>query len=402
MEKQLRIALAQTCPINASETASATFDASAPLLAPLASNLAKVAEWTEKASGEGADVIVFPEYFLQGIVDGKEYMVHPAQHAIDYLCVLAKKHTISIVGTIVEPQMNSAVVSGVPEPTTSPFSHLLSNTAPDSAVQQSWHDFFVARYPHCFEASLPSASEKRKALDPDSKDLPAPVVEDEPSLMDQAKQFVGLSTEKAPTPEKERPLYMSNTAYYIDGDTGTVVGRYSKKNLWIPEREYLVAGDNSHEVFDTKWGKAGFLICWDFSRAAAAASLAQKDVDIIFGPTYWMGFDSEPGIKPHNPPQDYELTLLQSLAYTRAFESETAVVMVNAGGPVSEGFIGGSGVWLPFKGMLGGVGVGGAPDDNKVEGMRVVQVDLSVLKDSRRTYQIRTDQVGKIGSLFQS
>ncbi|KZP06321.1 hypothetical protein FIBSPDRAFT_966569, partial [Athelia psychrophila] len=99
-EKQLRIALAQTCPISAPDTASATFDPSAPLLGPLEKNLAKVAEWTEKASGEGADVVVFPEYFLQGIVDGKEYMVHPAQHAIDYLCALAKKHSISIVGTI--------------------------------------------------------------------------------------------------------------------------------------------------------------------------------------------------------------------------------------------------------------------------------------------------------------
>lgn len=112
---------------------------------------------------------------------------------------------------------------------------------------------------------------------------------------------------------------------------------------------------------------------------------------------YHNPFDS--GITSHSPPQDYELTLLQSLAYTRAFESETAVVMVNAGGPVAEGYIGGSGVWMPFKGMLGGVGVSGGPDDGKTEGMRVVQVDLSVLRDSRRTYQIRTDQVGKIGSL---
>lgn len=250
--KQLRIALAQTCPISAPETASATFDPSAPLLAPLEKNLAKVAEWTEKASQEGADVVVFPEYFLQGIVDGKEvsqwlhlsysnallidsfrkqYMVHPAQHAIDYLCALAKKHSISIVGTIVEPQMKSGpptTTSSVPEPTTSPF----SNTTPDSVIQESWHDFFVARYPHCFDASLPSASEKRKGLDPDSKDLPAPAVDDEPSLIDQTKEVAGLSAEK----EKERPLYMSNTAYYFDGDTGTVTGRYSKKNLWIPER----------------------------------------------------------------------------------------------------------------------------------------------------------------------
>lgn len=50
------------------------------------------------------------------------------------------------------------------------------------------------------------------------------------------------------------------------------------------------------------------------------------------------------GIKTHSFPQDYELTLLQSIAYTCAFESETAVVMVNAGGPITVGYNRGSGV----------------------------------------------------------
>lgn len=46
--------------------------------------------------------------------------------------------------------------------------------------------------------------------------------------------------------------------------------------------------------------------------------------------------------------------------------------MVNAGGPAEEKFIGGSGVWMPLKGRLAGM-------DEK-EGMKVVDVDLNVLK----------------------
>jgi hypothetical protein len=46
--------------------------------------------------------------------------------------------------------------------------------------------------------------------------------------------------------------------------------------------------------------------------------------------------------------------------------------MVNAGGPTEEGYIGGSGVWMPLKGKLGGF-------DNEEVGLRIVDVDLGVL-----------------------
>ena len=50
--------------------------------------------------------------------------------------------------------------------------------------------------------------------------------------------------------------------------------------------------------------------------------------------------------------------------------------MCNAGGSHDEGYIGGSGVWMPLKGQLGGT-KGCDPE------LAIVDVDLGVLKVSR-------------------
>jgi hypothetical protein len=63
---KLRVALAQTCPINA-EVGSDN-NTSDPFLT-VERNLLDVTERVKTASAEGADVVVFPEYFLQGLVD---------------------------------------------------------------------------------------------------------------------------------------------------------------------------------------------------------------------------------------------------------------------------------------------------------------------------------------------
>jgi len=66
----IKIALAQTSPVSApvgppklekphSTTPFPTLDI----------NLAKAREWVVKAKEGGADIVVFPEYFLQGIVN---------------------------------------------------------------------------------------------------------------------------------------------------------------------------------------------------------------------------------------------------------------------------------------------------------------------------------------------
>jgi len=62
---KLRVALAQTCPTNAEVGSDNISDP----FSTIERNLLDVRERVETASEEGADVVVFPEYFLQGLVD---------------------------------------------------------------------------------------------------------------------------------------------------------------------------------------------------------------------------------------------------------------------------------------------------------------------------------------------
>ena len=77
----------------------------------------------------------------------------------------------------------------------------------------------------------------------------------------------------------------------------------------------------------------------------------------------------------HANPPSYETEILSSLSCVRAFETESVWIMCNAGGSADEGYIGGSGVWMPLKGKLAGVkGVDA--------GFEMVDVDMNVLKVS--------------------
>jgi hypothetical protein len=64
--------------------------------------------------------------------------------------------------------------------------------------------------------------------------------------------------------------------------------------------------------------------------------------------------------------------------------------MCNAGGDDKEGFMGGSAVWAPLRGRVGGCGV--------AVGMSVVEIDVAVLKDARDLYKIREDWARKHSS----
>ncbi|ORX40909.1 carbon-nitrogen hydrolase [Kockovaella imperatae] len=293
-QTKLRIALAQNSPINGPE---GTYNPETSKDHPFASvqkNLDKATEFVASAAKQGADVVVFPEYFLQGIVnEGRQYLCLSSDHLTAHLQDLAKKHNISIVGTIVHGKLPSSHSAALPS--VSPF------TSSDAA-RKEWVEYLKANPP----------SDEQVA---------------EPTL--------------------------HNTAFFID-ENGRVLGEYIKKNLWHPERDYLTAGEESHEVFDTKWGKAGFLICWDISHPAAAQSLTDKSVDIVFCPIYWLGTDSEPAINDHEHDEDYERQLTSALCFARAFETETVWIMCNAGGNNEKDLIGGSGVWAPLRGRLGG------------------------------------------------
>lgn len=138
---------------------------------------------------------------------------------------------------------------------------------------------------------------------------------------------------------------------------------------------------------------------WDMSHPSAAQELADLGVDIIFAPTYWMATDSEPYVDSsitslksivltehrlihnHPHPTDYETSVVSAMCLTRAFETETVWIMCNAGGAAIEGFMGGSGVWAPLRGRVGGCGVEAR--------LQIVDVEMGVLKVT--TFSIDTN-----------
>jgi hypothetical protein len=73
MAPNIKISIAQTCPVNGPEefspqdTASLNFD----VFASIRKNLDVIAKTVELASKNGSELVVFPEYFTQGSLDGR-------------------------------------------------------------------------------------------------------------------------------------------------------------------------------------------------------------------------------------------------------------------------------------------------------------------------------------------
>lgn len=198
-----------------------------------------------------------------------------------------------------------------------------------------------------------------------------------------------------------------NIAPFID-DQGNILGTYTKTNLWHPEREHLTSSIEHHEmtqaelaardkkpsshqeclpephnVIDTPLGKVGILVCWDLAFPEAFRSLVLQGAEIILIPTFWTDEDMSPEGLALNPAA--EKLFLQSTLITRAFESTAVIVFCNAGGPPEEGFIGISQVALPIIGA-----VEGSFTDSE-EGVRVVEVDMNIIKMAEDNYKIRED-----------
>ena len=79
--------------------------------------------------------------------------------------------------------------------------------------------------------------------------------------------------------------------------------------------------------------------------------------------------------------------------------------MCNAGGSHDEGYIGGSGVWMPLKGQLGGTKGGEAElaiVDVDLEVLKVSQISrccLTISQDARALYQVQVDAGKRAASM---
>ncbi|KAE8375277.1 carbon-nitrogen hydrolase [Aspergillus bertholletiae] len=172
-----------------------------------------------------------------------------------------------------------------------------------------------------------------------------------------------------------------NVAYFID-NTGRVCGRYEKRNLWIPEREFVDRGTAEHVAFDTPLGKVGLLICWDLAFPEAFRELVRQGARMIVVPAYWKMDDAGEVGRRRNP--ESERVFVDAAVVSRAFENTAAVVFCNVGGAVEEGYAGASQVAMPLLGCAGRV-------EGCEEGMNIVEVDMGVLDEAEGVYKVRED-----------
>lgn len=173
-----------------------------------------------------------------------------------------------------------------------------------------------------------------------------------------------------------------NTSYYID-KTGAVLGKYRKNNLWHPERRYLTPG-NEICVFNTRFGKAGIVICWDLIFPEIFRKMVREGVKLVFCPSYWCYGDAGKGRK-FDP--NSEIKLVDSLCVGRAFENEIILIYCNAAGKLSfenirDTLLGHSQVTVPFKGCI-------KKSEHNKEEMFIQEIDTSILDVAEQSYKIR-------------
>lgn len=175
-----------------------------------------------------------------------------------------------------------------------------------------------------------------------------------------------------------------NSSYYIDY-TGKVKNRYRKVNLWLHERSYLTPG-NEVRVFNTRFGKAGIVICWDLAFPEIFRKMASQGVRLVYCPSWWGGKDTTIALK-------YDLKaeskLVKALCSARAMESGLILAYANSAGKIAVGnygneLIGCSQIAVPFK------GVQKILDHNREE-MFIEEIDTQIVDDHEIGYKIRGD-----------
>jgi predicted amidohydrolase len=170
-----------------------------------------------------------------------------------------------------------------------------------------------------------------------------------------------------------------NTSYYVDFK-GEMLGQYRKNHLYHSET-FLTPGTEA-PVFDTQFGKAAIVICWDMLFPEIFQRLKDQGVQIIYCPSYWyreiagaMGKENERS----------EEQLLDALCLTRAVETNTALIYCNAAGTAKydngsvDTLIGHSQVAMPVLGIV-------AELRHHHEKMFVTEIDLNNLKKAKKIY----------------
>jgi predicted amidohydrolase len=172
-----------------------------------------------------------------------------------------------------------------------------------------------------------------------------------------------------------------NTSYYINAE-GEVLGAYRKNHLYPSEYKFLSPGTEA-PVFETKYGKAGIVICWDMLFPEIFQRLKAQGVQIIFCPSYWYQEIADPMTSLN---RKSESQLLDALCLARAVETNAALVYCNAAGIMKnpnetvDTLIGHSQTVMPVLGPI-------TRQTDNSETMLIVDLDLDLLKKSADIYK---------------
>ena len=171
-----------------------------------------------------------------------------------------------------------------------------------------------------------------------------------------------------------------NTSYYID-HTGTVLHEYHKNHLYGSENRFLTPGSECR-VFETRFGRAAIVICWDLLFPALFQTLKQQGVEIIYCPSYWY---EEISVSLQATYPHAQAELINAVCLTRAVETNAAIVYVNAAGTMNypngsiDTLIGQSQITLPVLGRV-------AHLTDEQESMLTSPLDLTPLSTTQNIF----------------
>ncbi len=184
--------------------------------------------------------------------------------------------------------------------------------------------------------------------------------------------------------EKRSKGIYHNTTIVIDAN-GTNLGKYRKMHIpddpGFYEKYYFTPGDLGYQVFDTKFGCFGVLICWDQWFPEAARLTAMLGADVLFYPTAigWEEGESEE-VKRE------ELNAWLTIQKSHAVANGVFVVAVNRVG-IEQGtdFWGNSFVCNPMGTIL-------YQSSSNNDDLGICEIELDSIEKYRRTWPFFRDR----------
>jgi N-carbamoylputrescine amidase len=187
----------------------------------------------------------------------------------------------------------------------------------------------------------------------------------------------------APFFERRAAGVYFNSMAVIDAD-GTLKGVFRKMHIpddpGFYEKYYFTPGDSGYQVYDTKYGKIGTLICWDQWYPEAARITAMMGADLIVYPTAIATLPGE-----DDKQKEQFLDAWQIIQRSHAIANGCYIASINrVGEERGAKFWGHSFAAGPFGEVLAEAG--------EIEEILITEIDYSKIEEQRQTWPFFRDR----------